>query len=245
MTSLKGELIWIIGASSGIGRALAVELAGRGATLALSSRSIDKLGDLTLKLSAGHTFHAVDVVNVAALKKVIDDLPRLPDRVIYMAGQYEPGPLIKMDPYRAAQIVAVNLTGALNLVALILPLLVKRGHGQIALTASVAGYRGLPNAQPYGSTKAALINLAQSLDLETRGTGIDVKLINPGFVRTEMTAKNDFTMPMIIEADEAARAIADGLVGPSFEIHFPKKFTWIMKILSWLPRVLYRRIVPR
>jgi short-subunit dehydrogenase len=245
MSSFKGEHVWIIGASSGIGRALAIELAARGAVLALSARSIDKLGDLVLKIGQAHTFHPLDVTDPASIEKAIAAFPRIPDRVIYMAGQYEPMAFSEMNLDKARSIVDVNLTGAINVISLILPLLLQRKSGQIAITASVAGYLGLPKAQPYGATKAALINLSESLALELRDTGIDVKVINPGFVRTDMTAKNTFSMPMMIEPEAAARAIADGLTRGGFEIHFPKRFTWLVKIMSWLPQCIFSKMAPR
>ena len=135
--------------------------------------------------------------------------------------------------------------GTLNCLHAVLPILQRQKSGQIALCGSVAGYRGLPNAQPYGATKAAIINLAESLKLETAGSGIDVRVINPGFVRTPMTDKNSFDMPMIISPEQAARSLADQLAGSGFEIHFPKKFTWAMKILRLLPDALYFPIVRR
>ena len=245
MTGVKGEHIWIIGASSGIGRALAIELARSGARLLLSARSLDKLGELILEIGPTHSFHKLDVTDIASINSAIDALPGTPDRVIYMAGQYEPMDIATMDLQQASRIVETNLTGAINLVSLILPHLLKKKRGQIALTASVAGYRGLPHAQPYGATKAALINFAETLALETRGTGIDVKIINPGFVRTAMTDKNEFIMPMMISPEEAARSIVKSLCETGFEIHFPKKFTYLMKITGLLPFRLYKMVAPR
>lgn len=115
----------------------------------------------------------------------------------------------------------------------------QQGHGQIVLCASVAGYRGLPNAQPYCATKAALINYAESLKIELEPEHIDVKIICPGFVKTDLTDKNDFKMPMMISADEAASAISKGLTQKGFEIHFPKRFTLIMKTLRLIPNWLF------
>lgn len=245
MTGVKGEHIWIIGASSGIGRALAIELARSGARLSLSARSLDKLGELILEIGPTHSFHKLDVTDIASINSAIDALPGTPDRIIYMAGQYEPMDIATMDLQQASRIVETNLTGAINLVSLILPHLLKKKRGQIALTASVAGYRGLPHAQPYGATKAALINFAETLALEMRGAGIDVKIINPGFVRTALTDKNEFIMPMMISPEEAARSIVKGLCETGFEIHFPKKFTYLMKIIGLLPFRLYKMVAPR
>ena len=126
----------------------------------------------------------------------------------------------------------------------VLPLLLAQGGGQITLCASVAGYRGLPKSQPYGATKAGLINIAESLAAEVPKQ-IDVRVINPGFVESRLTDKNDFKMPMRISPEKAAKAIADGLNKPGFEIHFPKAFTRIMKLLSYLPNSLYFALMRR
>lgn len=245
MINFKGEHVWIIGASSGIGKALAIELAGRGAVLALSARSLEKLGDIALTLGPAHTFHALDVTKPSTIEKALSDMPRIPDRIIYTAGYYEPMKMSALNLSQSRDIIDINFTGVVNVVALIMPHFLKRNSGQIAITASVAGYRGLPRSQPYGATKAALINFTQSLFLETRNTGLDIKLINPGFVRTPMTGKNDFKMPMMIEAEDAARRIADGLVDNSFEIHFPKRFSLLMKLISFVPFSLFAKVAAR
>ena len=148
-----------------------------------------------------------------------------------------------MDINAAMDMVDINFKGALNVVHAALPVLKKRVHGQLALCGSVAGYRGLPYSQPYGATKAALISLAESLKVENEE--LDIKVINPGFVRTPMTDKNDFKMPMIIEPEEAAKIIAKELQTSRFEIHFPKRFTFLVKLLALLPSFLYFKCVPR
>lgn len=124
----------------------------------------------------------------------------------------------------------------------VLPFFESQGHGQVNLCGSVAGYFGLPNSQPYASTKAAIANLAESLRVEYQDKNIDVKLISPGFVRTPMTNKNDFEMPMMIEVEEAAQYIAKGITSSRFEIHFPKRFTWLVKLLRSLPYCLSFRL---
>ena len=141
--------------------------------------------------------------------------------------------------------VEVNQIGALHLVAAVLPHLLRRGRGHLSLVASVAGYRGLPRALAYGPTKAALINLAEALYLDLAPRGIGVSLINPGFVETPLTAQNGFAMPALISPDQAARAILRGWARGRFEIHFPRRFTWWMKLLRLLPDALYLRAVPR
>lgn len=243
MQNFKGEYIWIIGASSGIGAALAKKLAHEGAILALSARRADKLQTLIADCEGdGHIVLPCDAGNSGAvqvaMEGIIREFPRL-DRAIYMAAIYNThdGKPKQLDFMHDA--LRVNIGGAFNMVHYVRPLFEKQGGGQVAICASVAGYRGLPTGQPYCATKAALNNYAESLYLDLKSGNIDVKVINPGFVKTPLTDKNDFTMPMIIEADKAADYIATGLKGHGFEIHFPKRFTYIMKILQLLPRRLY------
>ncbi|MCB9982603.1 MAG: SDR family NAD(P)-dependent oxidoreductase [Rhodospirillales bacterium] len=238
MSAYNGEYIWIVGASSGIGRALAVELAAQGAHLILSSRNEAALSALNDELGGGHQVIALDAGDHAALNAAAARLEKL-DRVIFMAATYVPHEKNMKSIESVHSMLRVNLGGAFNVMHAALPLFEKQGYGQIALCGSVAGYRGLPFGQPYCAAKAGIINYAESLKIECEAKNIDVKVINPGFVRTPLTDKNDFPMPMMIEADEAARAIAKGLQGRAFEIHFPKRFTWLMKILRLLPAPLY------
>lgn len=246
--SYSGKNYWIIGASSGIGAALAHELARRGARLCLSARRADALQSVLATLGQNHTALPLDVTKAddvaTAAAALLGTFGRI-DGVILLSAIYTPAAIEKIDLAAARDIIDVNLMGTLNCLHAVLPILQRQKSGQIALCGSVAGYRGLPNAQPYGATKAAIINLAESLKLETVGSGIDVHVINPGFVRTPMTDKNSFDMPMIISPEQAARSLADQLAGSGFEIHFPKKFTWAMKILRLLPDALYFPIVRR
>ena len=241
-----GKYVWMIGASSGIGRATAVELAAQGAILALSARNADKLNALQAELGEQHPVLPLDVTDTQAVIKTVarmqEIFPRL-DSVIFMAAIYDPTPFTRLDIKAVLQIININLTGAINLVHAVLPLLRQQGAGQLVLCGSVAGYRGLPNSQPYSATKAALINLAESLRAEERQ--LDIKVINPGFVRTALTDKNDFKMPMMIEAEDAAKKIAQELLTKRFEIHFPKRFTYLMKLLAVLPAWVYFRFVTR
>jgi short-subunit dehydrogenase len=244
MGAYDGKYIWIIGASSGIGRALAVKLAREGAILALSARREEHLNALNDELGGKHMVCPLDVSDVAAFancaKTIENSLPRL-DSIIFMAAVYEPSRLEVMDIEAAHTMAAVNFGGALNTIHAALPVLKAQGRGQLALCGSVAGYRGLPGGQPYSATKAAIINLAESLRAEEKY--LDIKVINPGFVRTPMTDKNDFKMPMIIEPEQAAESIAKGLQKSGFEIHFPGRLTYLLKTLRLLPSFLYFMIV--
>lgn len=241
--SYAGKTIWLIGASTGIGRALALELSRRGARLALSARNAEALTALVAE--TGRSDHVVlpfDVSDAAAVKESFAAATAqlgLPDSVILMSAAYTPMPLRTLDMPKVSGMLATNLAAAFYVIDAVLPAMAARGAGQIALCGSVAGYAGLPNGQPYSATKAAINNLAQSLRAEEAARGIDVRLISPGFVKTPMTDKNDFAMPAMISAEEAARRIADGLAGTSFEIHFPRRFTYVMKMLAMLPYRLY------
>lgn len=150
-----------------------------------------------------------------------------------------------LDAQAAEKLVQVNLVGAINATALLAPYFSQRGSGRIALTASVAGYGGLPSGLVYGATKAALINFTETLYLDLAPRGVAVHLINPGFVKTPLTDLNDFKMPALIEADEAAREILAGIEHGEFEIHFPKRFTRLMKWLNLLPYRAYFPLVHR
>ncbi len=248
MKSYAGKQIWIIGASSGIGEALAREFSSQQAQLILSARSEHKLHAINQQLGGNHTVLAVDVADHDALTNAAKTLQKL-DSVVFLAAIYAPHSKQTKDINFIHDMIHVNLGGAFNTVNAVLPLFEKQGFGQIALCGSVAGYRGLPYGQPYCATKAAIINYAESLKIELENQNIDVKVINPGFVRTPLTDKNNFPMPMLIEPEDAAKAISKGLVSKAFEIHFPKKFTWMMKFFSALPATAYfmvsRKIRPK
>lgn len=236
--TFQGKRFWIIGASSGIGRALARELALQGAQLVLSARHEEKLTSLHQELGSGHQILVLDAALPDAMKNAVFQLPQAVDSVIYLAADYQPASVMDMDLEAAERIINVNLMGALRLLNAIAPWIRQGRISQIALCGSVAGYVGLPNGQPYSATKAAIMSIAESLRAELDDT-VDVKLISPGFVRTPMTDKNTFAMPMIISPEEAAKAIVQGLGSSAFEIHFPKRFTWIMRFLAMMPYRLY------
>ena len=235
--------IWIIGASTGIGAELAKALSKQGARIALSARDNEKLLEVKASLQGlDHGTYSLDVTDAEKVKataeRIAKDFGKI-DSVIFMAAAYKPHDGKEPNLDTVKQIIDVNFTGALNVVYSALPILKAQGKGQIVLCASVAGFRGLPNGQPYCATKAALINFAESLYIENKDNNIDVRVINPGFVKTRLTDKNDFDMPCIISAEKAANYIVKGLRGKRFEIHFPKRFTYFMKLLKLLPNGVY------
>jgi len=238
LSCYKDEVIWIIGASSGIGAALAHELAAHGASLALSARRKYELEKLNFSLNGKHKIFVIDVMDAETVtltaQAILAAYGRI-DRVVFLAAAYAPMRIDALDAAVTKQIIDINLNGAFNVTKAIIPVFkTQKTKGQIALCGSAAGFMGLPGGQPYSATKAGIINLAESLYAEC-GHDFDVKLISPGFVRTPLTDKNDFKMPMIIEPEQAAKEIANGLLLSSFEIHFPKKFTNLLKLLRFLP----------
>ncbi|MDP3419753.1 MAG: SDR family NAD(P)-dependent oxidoreductase [Thiobacillus sp.] len=241
----NGQRVWLIGASSGIGEATARLLMQRGARVALSGRNRDALAALA---DAQAHVAVADVTDRASLQAAFDDICAAfggIDVAIVNAGTHQPVRAWALDAVAAEKLVQVNLLGAINATALLAPYFAQRGSGRIALTASVAGYGGLPTGLVYGATKAALINFAETLYLDLEPKGVAVHLINPGFVKTPLTDLNDFTMPALIGPDEAAREIVAGIEAGRFEIHFPRRFTRLLKLLNLLPYRVYFPLVHR
>ena len=251
MPDFRGKRIWLVGASTGIGEALAVRLAEAGAQLILGARSAERIADLAIRLPAsasGKQHHAVpvDVTSLQSVKAAWDTLAASGesiDMIIYNAGAYDPMSAQQFDLAKAEAMVDVNFSGALRVLSCVLPDFVARNEGPIVLVASVAAYSGLPNAIGYGASKAALLHLAENLRVDLARSRIKVQAVSPGFVKTRLTAKNSFPMPFIITPEAAADHIMRGLAGNSFEIHFPKRFTYILKFLKLLPYSIYFRLI--
>jgi short-subunit dehydrogenase len=231
----KSHRVWIVGASSGIGAALVSAVREKGARVALSARSADKLNaiateaDLVLPL---------DVTGADSIQDGYAEIERNwggIDLIIYCAGYYKPMHAWELEPAEIETTLKINLHGVYNLLNTALPKLLDQGSGGICLIASVAGYSGLPNALAYGPSKAAMINLAQILYSDLKPKGIDVYLVNPGFVDTRLTKQNNFAMPALLTPKEAANSIVHGFEKGKFEIHFPKRFTRMMRLLAILP----------
>lgn len=243
ITDWHGKRVWLVGASAGIGAAMAHELAKRGARLALSARSVDKLHALGI---AGALLLPCDATATQGLRDARDRLVAAfggIDLVVYLAGDYVPMRAGDFDLAVAEKIVSVNFNAGMRLAATVLPDLPPGGG--IAFVASVAGYRGLPRALAYGPGKAALIHFAECLHLDLAPQGIGVWVVNPGFVATQLTARNDFAMPALLTPEAAALATIDGFRTGKFEIHYPKRFTRVMKLLALLPYGLYFPLVRR
>ena len=243
----KDRRVWLIGASTGIGAAAADLLLRRGARVALSARNESGLQGVAGE-HAGAMVLPLDVSSETDLRAAaarIDAAWGGVDLVVYLAGTYAPLRAWDIELAQIRRTFDINVIGCYAALAAVLPGMLARGSGALAIVSSVAGYRGLPNALAYGPSKAALINLAEALYLDLAPRGIGVHLIDPGFVDTPLTAKNEFSMPGLISAAAAAHAMLRGLERGEFETHFPKRFTLWMRLLRLLPYQLYFAAVRR
>lgn len=242
----RGKTVWLVGASSGIGAATAHALHALGARVVLSARQTALL-EAFVQAHPGSQSLPLDVTDAPAVQAAARLLLAQGhlDCVVYCAGHYQAMRADKLNLADMKRHVDVNYTGALHVLDAVLPALLARGQGHISLIGSVAGFGGLPNSLAYGPTKAALINLAETLYQDLRGKGLGVSLINPGFVETPLTAGNTFAMPALLTPEQAAQAILAGWARGAFEIHFPKRFTLWLKALRLLPYRAYFYLVER
>lgn len=235
-----GKTVWLVGASSGIGQATAHALHEAGAKVVVSARNRAAL-EAFVAAHPGAQALMLDASDAAAVKAAAQSLlAQGPlDLMMYCAGYYREQRATGFDLADMLRHQQVNYVGALYVLDAVLPAMLQRGRGHLSLVGSVAGYRGLPQSLAYGPTKAALINLAETLYLDLQASGVGVSLVNPGFVETPLTAGNRFSMPALISPAQAATEILAGWARGEFEIHFPKRFTLWMKTLRVLPYALY------
>ena len=227
--TLAGRTYWLVGASEGIGASLAQNLDRAGARLILSSRSKERLCGLAGSLKTRPHILPLDVTNpeaVAAEAEMLDDI----DGVIYMAGSYWPMRTQNWDSARIDTMVQVNFLGGVNILNAVVPTFVERDRGHIVIIGSLAGLSGLPGAIGYAASKAALMHLGLDMQKDLKGTGVFTQIINPGFVRTRLTAKNDFAMPFVMDVDDAAAHITKAMQGRRKVVSFPALFALLFKI---------------
>ncbi len=247
ITRWQGQRVWLVGASTGIGRATAERLHRAGARVAVSARSA-----VTLQAFArehpGSLALPLDATDRAAMRDAAGQIVQAwggIDLAVYCAGYYKPMRATAFDLDDALRHEQVNYVGALFLLDALLPVLLRQKSGHVSLVSSVTGFRGLPTALAYGPTKAALINLAESLYFDLTDAGIGVSVVCPGYVATPLTEQNAYHMPALISADEAAAHMMSGWERGRFQMHFPKRFTLWVKALGLLGDALYFRAVRR
>ncbi|MBU3616311.1 SDR family oxidoreductase [Polynucleobacter sp. JS-Polo-80-F4] len=245
----SGKRVWVIGASSGIGEACAQTLLSKGAKVALSSRRAERLNQIALNAKDGQTLVIpLDVTDYAQLQEGYNTILSAwggIDLLLFVSGMYVPLRADNFDIKVAEKTIDANLLGPMRAVALVVPEMLNAQSGHIAIVGSVAGYSGLPKALAYGPSKAAIINFCENLYYDLLPTGVSVHMISPGFVATEATAQNDFEMPALISAKQAADEILMGIQKGEFDIHFPKRFSRFLKFLRILPYPIYFWIVRR
>lgn len=241
---------WITGASSGIGEAVALELARRGWTVAITARRLDQLEEIARRaegLPGRVVAHAGDVTDAGAMKALVDTIESVhgPIALAFVNAGIAPDSAGVLDMAVFEQIIAVNLTGAARALAAVVERMTPRRRGQIAINASIAGFGGLPASSAYGVSKAAAIHLGETLKFACERNGIRVQLVNPGWIDTPMTRPKDVPMPFIISQDDAARRIVDGFERDGFEITFPRRLAWTMKAVNLLPYPVYFWLIDR
>ncbi len=249
MQDFSGKRVWVIGASSGIGEACAIALLAAGASVALSGRRLQNLQAVAQHGNPSQSLVLpLDVTEPKAIQEAYQNLMRewgQLDLLLFVSGIYIPLRADNFEMESAEKTINANVLGPMRAVAAVLPHMLERHAGHIAIVGSVAGYSGLPKALAYGPSKAAMINFCETLFYDLQPQGIGVHMISPGFVKTEATAQNDFEMPALISSEKAAKHILDGIRDGEFDIHFPKRFSGFLKFLRLLPYPIYFWILRR
>ncbi len=241
MRHWQGKRYWIVGASAGLGREVARQISATGAHVILSARSVDELKSLADELAGPSSVVPMDVSDAKSVAAAARKAGQV-DGLIYLSGVYWPMNAREWDAEKVTAMLDVNLTGAVRVLGHVVPQMVERNAGHIVLTGSLSGFRGVPGAIGYGASKAGIMYLAESMRADLGNTGVDVQLVNPGFVKTRLTDKNDFRMPFIMEPAEAAREIIEHMNDTSFAKNFPRSFGAMFRLGNFLPDWLYYRI---
>ena len=243
---MSNKVIWITGASTGIGKALAIKFSKNGWNVAISARRLELLEEISKQNENIFSF-PLDVTNKDECNKVFSEIKNKfgqIDLCIFSTGTWDPKKEKEIDVKQIENVMKVNFFGTVNSIKSVEKYFKELGKGHISIVSSIAGYRGLPNSTGYGPSKSALNNLTESLYFDFKKYGVRVSLISPGFIKTPMTDKNDFKMPFLKTTEYAADKIYSGLINTNaFEIHFPKQLTIVLKILKILPNWLYLKLV--
>lgn len=241
MRDWTGKRYWIIGASEGLGRALAFKMSEAGADLILSGRREEPLQELAAELSGATQVQVVDVADQTSVDAAVKAIGVI-DGLVFLAGVYWPMDANKWDHDHGIAMADVNFTGQFRVLGRVVPQMVDRGAGHIVLTASLSAFRGLPGAIGYSASKAGILALAESMRCDLRNTGVEVQVTNPGFIRTRLTDKNDFDMPFLMEPEEAADQVFMHMNSRAFKRSFPRLFSMVFRGSQLMPDWLYFRI---
>lgn len=241
MNTWQGKRYWLVGASEGLGRAVAFALSRAGAEVIVSARSEARLAELVAELPGKASYIAVDVADRAAVEAAAAEAGDL-DGVVYLAGLYWPMKASEWDNEKVDLMGQVNFLGAGRVVGAVIKGMIAKGAGHIVLVGSLSGFRGLPGAIGYSSSKAGMMALAESIQADLHRSPINVQVINPGFIKTRLTDKNDFSMPFIMTAEEAAREVFEHMNTTRFKKSFPLVFSWVFRLSQFMPDWMYYRL---
>jgi len=241
MNDWAGKRYWLVGASEGLGRELALTMSRAGAEVIVSARSEDRLQSLVAELPGKGSYVTVDVTDRAAVEQAAADVGEI-DGVVYLAGVYWPMKSGEWDNEKADLMGEINFLGASRVVGSVINDMVTRGSGHIVLTGSLSGFRGLPGAIGYASSKAGMMVLAESIQADLRTSPVKIQLVNPGFIKTRLTEKNDFKMPFIMSAEDAAKELFDHMNTDTFKKSFPLLFSWVFRLSQFMPDWMYYRL---
>jgi NADP-dependent 3-hydroxy acid dehydrogenase YdfG len=241
MREFRGKRYWLVGASEGLGRALAERLSAAGAEVILSARSAERLAEVAATLPGPSLVLPVDVADTASVRGAAAAAGQI-DGVVFLAGLYWPMAAQDWNADQVETMCDVNFTGCARVIGAALPAMVARGTGHVVITGSLSGFRGLPGAIGYGASKAGVMALAECMQADLRGTGIVVQVANPGFIRTRLTDKNTFSMPFLMEPAEAADHMFRHMQTDRFKVSFPTVFSWLFRLSQFLPDWAYYRI---
>lgn len=241
MREWQGKRYWLVGASDGLGAALAHKMNRAGAEVIVSARSADKLDTLVAELPGKASAQTIDVsddASVAAAAEAVGEV----DGVVFLAGVYWPFGAQDWDAAQATAMADINFTGLVRVMGQVVPGMVARDKGHIVITSSLTGFRGLPGSIGYTASKAATMSLAECMYGDLRKTGVDVQVVNPGFIKTQLTEKNDFTMPFIMSPEDAAQEMFEHMGTQKFKKSFPWAFSMVFRLSQFLPDWLYFRV---
>lgn len=241
MRDWAGKTYWLIGASEGLGRALAKIMADEGVDLILSARSESRLQEVADELSRPARIVGVDVSDSESVRAAAASIGPI-DGVVFLAGVYWPMAATEWNADDAETMMDVNLMGAMRVLGATVPDMVQRNAGHIVLTGSLSGFRGLPGAIGYSASKAGIMSLAETMKSDLKSTSVEVQLVNPGFIRTRLTDKNNFSMPLIMSPEDAARVMFEHMNSRKFKRSFPTLFSWLFRASQLMPDWLYFRI---
>ena len=241
MTEWGGKRYWLIGASDGLGKALAHKISRRGAEVIVSARSEDKLMALVDELPGRASYQVLDVQDEDSTRSAVSTVGHV-DGLVYLAGVYWPFGAAEWEVDHATKMIDVNLTGLVRVLGAVVPSMVKRDAGHIVITSSLTGFRGLPNSIGYTASKAGTMSLAECMYADLRNTGVKVQVINPGFIKTQLTDKNDFKMPGLMQPEDAAQQVIEHMDTDRFKKSFPYWFSLVFRLAQFLPDAIYYRL---